>query len=131
MGLIRNPHSVLKNPKEMDTAVKPAEQDELLETIIERVNDKFHDKFRDGERVIIEALYRAVKNDQKLKKSAKNNDSQIFEQSIFLDFFHKNTLDNYEKSMKSLEKLFHDSDFYQAVMEVVAKVAYKDLRSEK
>ncbi|MDE0582012.1 DEAD/DEAH box helicase family protein [Planococcus sp. A6] len=123
--------SVLKNPKEMDTAVKPVEEDELLETIIERVNDKFQGEFSDGDRVIIEALYRAVKNDQKLKKSAKNNDSQIFEQSIFPDFFHKSALDNYEKSMKSFEKLFHDSDFYQAVMEVVAKVAYKDLRSEK
>ena len=33
--------------------------------------------------------------------------------------------------MKSFEKLFHDSDFYKVVMEVVAKVAYKDLRSDK
>lgn len=74
--------------------MKPVEEDELLETIIERMNDKFQVNFSEGDRVIIEALYRTVKNDQKVKKSAKNNDSQTFEQSIFPVFFHKSALDD-------------------------------------
>jgi len=122
--------SVLENPKNVGAGVKPVEEDELLETIIKKINDKFQGTFSDGDRVIIETLYRAAKQDKKLRTSAKNNDSKIFEQSIFPDFFHKSALDNYEKSMNSFEKLFHDSTFYQAVMEAVAKVAYKDLRSE-
>lgn len=122
--------SVLVNPKNVETGVKPVEEDELLEIIIQKINDKFQGAFSDVDRVIVETLYRAVKQDKKLKISAKNNDAQIFEQSIFPDFFHKSALDNYEKSMNSFEKLFQDSDFYQAVMEAVAKVAYKDLRSE-
>lgn len=123
--------SVLVNPKEIETAIKQVEEDELLEEIIQRVNDKFQGNFTEGDRVILEVLYKAVKQDKRLKASAKTNDSEIFEQSIFPDFFHKSAMDNYEKSTKSFEKLFQDSAFYQSVMEIVAKVAYKDLRSEK
>lgn len=123
--------SVLENPKNIGTGIKPAEEDELLEIIIQRINNKFQGNFSDGDRVIVEALYKAAKNDKKLRKSAKDNDSEIFEKSIFPDFFHKNALDNYDKSMKSFEKLFQDTAFYQAVMEAVAREAYKDLRSEE
>lgn len=123
--------SVLVNPKNVETGIKPVEEDELLEVIIQKINEKFHGQFSDGDRVIVETLYRVAKQDKKLRMSAKKNDSQIFEQSIFPDFFHKTALDNYEKSMASFEKLFHDSNFYQSVMEAVAKVAYKDLRSDE
>ncbi|MEK4404895.1 type I restriction endonuclease [Sporosarcina sp. FSL K6-6792] len=122
--------SVLENPKSVGTGIKPVEEDELLEVIIQKINEKFPGSFSDGERIIVETLYKSVKKDKKLKVSAKNNDAQIFEQSIFPEFFHKSALDNYEKSMNSFEKLFQDSTFYQAVMDAVAKVAYKDLRSE-
>lgn len=127
-----NPNTVvgvLENPKTVGTSIKPIEEDEELETIVNRINEKFQGDFSEGDRVIVETLYKAAKKDKKLKTSAQNNDVQIFEQSIFPEFFHKSALDNYESSMNSFEKLFQDSSFYQTVMQAVAKEVYKDLRN--
>ncbi|QOR65779.1 type I restriction endonuclease subunit R [Cytobacillus suaedae] len=128
-----NPNTVdgvLENPKNVGTGVKPVEDDDLLENIIKKINDKFQGSISESDRVIVATLYKAAKQDKKLKTSARNNDSQIFEQSIFPDFFHRSAMDNYEKSVNSFEKLFHDSVFYRSVMETVAKEVYRDLRNE-
>ncbi|MGM0878122.1 MAG: hypothetical protein ACQEWV_26255 [Bacillota bacterium] len=37
--------SVLVNPKNVETGVKPVEEDELFETIIKKINDKFQGTF--------------------------------------------------------------------------------------
>ena len=118
------------NPKTLDISDKPEDADELLEIIIQKINDKFKGIFTDGDRVIVETLYRrCVKNNKKLTQYAKKNDSEIFERSIFPDIFKKVAQDCYSESVSSFSKLFEDKTFYNSVMESIAKEAYKDLRS--
>lgn len=119
----------LVNPKTLDASIKE-DQDELLEEIIKKVNDQFKGVFTEGDRVIVETLYkRCVKGNKKLTQYAKKNDSEIFEKSIFPEIFKKMAQDCYTESTSSYAKLFQDKMFYQSVMETIAKEAYKELRS--
>lgn len=119
----------LVNPKKLDFSIKE-EQDELLENIINKINDRFKGIFTEGDRVIVETLYkRCLKGNKKLTQYAKKNDSEIFEKSIFPDIFKKMAQDCYSESTTSYSKLFEDKTFYQSVMETIAKEAYKELRS--
>lgn len=122
-------YKVLKNPDSIDTAVKPPEEDDLLENIIKRVNERFEGKFTDSDRVIVEGIYKkAVKENKKLKRFAQNNDAEIFEKSIFPDVFERVAQELYIEQMGSYSKLFENRSFYNTVLEEVAKEAYKELR---
>jgi len=124
--------SILENPKKIDVGGKPEDTDELLEEIINKINDRFKGIFNEGDRVIVETIYKkCVKGNKKLKQYAKKNDSEIFEQSIFPEIFKKVAQDCYSESVSSFSKLFEDKAFYKSVMEEIAKEAYKDLRSGK
>ena len=82
--------NTLSNVKTINNSCKDQEQDELLENIINRINDKFEGIFTDGDKVIVESLYKkCVKENKKLIKQAKNNDSEMFENNIFPKEFEK------------------------------------------
>jgi type I restriction enzyme, R subunit len=122
---------VLKNPEKIDTWIKPPEEEDTLENIIQRVNERFEGKFTESDRVIVERIYkRAVKDNEKLRKFARNNDEEIFNKSIFPDVFEKVAQELYIEQMNAYSKLFEDRSFYNAVLDAVAKEAYKELRSE-
>ena len=124
--------SILENPKKLDINGKPEDTDELLEEIINKINIRFKGIFTDGDRVIVEAIYKkCVKGNKKLIQYAKKNDSEVFEQSIFPNVFKKVAQDCYAESVSSFSKLFEDKNFYNSVMEETAREAYKDLRSRK
>ena len=73
----------LINVKNVDAGDKK-EEDELLENIIRKINERFEGKFTEGDRVIVETIYnKCLKDNDKLKKQAKNNDSEVFEKTIF------------------------------------------------
>lgn len=106
--------------------------DELLESIINRINERFNGTFTEADRVIVETIYnRVVKGNKKLITYAKNNDAEVYEQSIFPDIFKKIAQECYMESMTAFSKLFKDKKFYNSVMEEIARESYKDLRSEK
>ena len=124
--------TTLEFPKNINPDGKPEDKDELLEIIIEKINDRFKGIFTEGDRVIVETLYkRTVKGNKKLEKFAKKNNAEVFEQSIFPEIFKKTAQECYIESMDSFTKLFEDKDFYKSVMEEIAKEAYKELRSRK
>lgn len=118
----------LANVKNIDAGDKK-EEDELLENIIRKINERFEGKFTEGDRVIVETIYnKCLKDNLKLKKQAKNNDSEVFEKTIFPKVFDKVAQECYMEQMKAFSKLFEDKVFYTSVMKSIAKEAYKDLR---
>lgn len=50
----------LINPKSIDVGGKPEDKDELLENIINKINDRFKGVFTDGDKVIVETIYKNV-----------------------------------------------------------------------
>jgi len=74
--------------------------------------------------------------DKKLEMSAKSNDFKIFARNIFPVFFEETAMRKYDESVetfdqstKACQRLWDEPERYQAVMESVAKVAYKVLWS--
>ena len=124
--------TTLSNIKTINNDGSDKEKDELLENIIKKINDRFEGLFTDGDKVIVESLYnKCVKENKKLKKQAKNNDSEMFENNIFPKEFEKVAQECYMEQMKAFSKLFENKTFYKTVMENIAREAYKDLRTSK
>lgn len=124
---------LLTHPKEINATVKPPNERDSLEEIIHRVNERFPDDFNDKDRVLLESLYRSfVENpDQKLVTMAKTNDAEMFEKSLFPEFFQDKIMDEYTNNQQSYEKLFGSDDkYYKFVYTLVAKYLYKTLRSK-
>ncbi|MFH5836727.1 type I restriction endonuclease subunit R [Proteiniclasticum sp. C24MP] len=125
-------HHVIGGTKE-----KEDDKRDLLGEIINKINLLFEGKFNESDRVIVETLYNKImKEENNLEKQAKHNDSEIFEKSIFPKTFDKAAQDSYMESMthyteemKSFTRLFEDKAFYNSVMQVIAKEAYKNLRT--
>lgn len=125
-------NSTLKNPGALDTGSGPEEKDELLEEIIKRVNERAKGEFTEGDRVIMETIYKkAYKGEEskKLELYAKGNTPEMFEKSIFPDMFQKFAQECYMDSAESFAKLFEDREYYNIVMEETARMLYDNFKN--
>lgn len=104
---------------------------DTLQSIIDKVNEKFDGNFTDSDRVIIEGIYQMFMNDddvKKFKKYAKDNNPEMFVNSLFPDKFKDIVTRCFLENNDSFQKLFNDPDFYQKVMDAMARELYKSLR---
>lgn len=119
------------NIKSIDTQLNHSEERDSLDEIIHQVNDKFPDDFTESDKVIIESLYKAFAEnpDPKLVHMAKNNDSHIFEKSLFRDTFTNKVMDEYANNQQAFEKLLNsDKTYFEIVYSTLAKELYNNLR---
>ena len=125
----QNTGIILPNPKTITGGAKPTDDESTLEEIISKINEKYQGIFTEGDRVIVETMYKKCTNDKALKKYAKNNDAEIFEQSIFQEEFKRIAQTCYMESMGSFAKLFKNKDFYNQVMGQIGSSVYRELRN--
>jgi len=129
--LEKNTDYKLKNPDNVETRIKPPDDDDLLENIIRRVNEKYDGKLSESDRLIIEGVTRKAKeSNDRLKSLARSNDEEMFEKSLFPSVFERASQELYLEQMDSYSKLFEDKSYYNSIMAAVAKEIYKDLRRE-
>lgn len=120
---------VMENVKSVTTSTNQ-DKDDLLENVINRINDRFEGIFTEGDRVIVETMYnKCVRGNKKLARYAKNNDAELFQNSIFPDIFKQIAQDCYMEQVTAFKKLFENKEFYNIVMEALGKEAYKGLRN--
>lgn len=106
---------------------------DTLQSIIDKVNEKFDGDFTPSDRVIIEGIYQMFMNDKdmkKFKKYAKDNPSEMFINSLFPDKFQDLVTRCFVESKDSFSKLFNDPDFYDKVMQAMAKEVYDSFRKQ-
>ena len=104
-----------------------------LTTVIDKINERFDGQFNDGERVIIESIYQMFMSDKEVKKFkryAHDTTPEMFVKSLFPDKFKQIATQCYLENADSYKKLFSDTEFYQKVMESMAKELYKSLRKD-
>lgn len=118
---------LIYNPKSINTESSP-EAEELLEIIIKRINERYTGAFTESDRVIIETIYnRGIKNNKEMEQFAKQNDIEVFSNSIFPQVFKSISQELYIESVEAFTKLFEDKEFYQSVMQEMAYQAYREL----
>lgn len=123
----------LKPSNSLESTKKEKKKD-TLQSIIEKVNDRFNGNFTDADKVIIEGIYQMFMGDnevKKFKKYAKDNNPEMFVKSLFPDKFKDIVTRCYFENNDSFQKLFNDPEFYNKVMEEMAKEIYKSLRKDE
>ena len=73
---------------------------------------------------------RWLKLRDKLKRQAKNNNAEIFQDSIFPKIFKDIANEFYMEQMDAFTKLFENRDFYNAIMAEIGREAYRELRNQ-
>lgn len=119
-------------PEKTQKSSPRTEKRDLLQNIIDKINLMYQGRFTEGDRVIVETIFdRMYNGGKKLKKHAINTDEEMFTKSIFPEEFEKVAQDCYAESVDSFSKLFENKDFYQHVMNEMAKALYLSLRNKK
>ncbi|WP_026395905.1 hypothetical protein [Acetobacterium malicum] len=66
----------------------------------------------------------------KLRKQAKSNNSEIFQDSIFPYIFKDIANECYTEQMGAFTKLFENQEFYNTIMNEIGREAYRELRNK-
>ncbi len=114
-------------------AKKPDKKKDTLQSIIDKVNERFAGEFSDADRVIVQGIFQmfmADKDVKKLRQKAKGSSSEMFVKSLFPDKFKEIVTKCYLENNESFQKLFSDPDFYNSVMDSMAKELYKTFRKD-
>lgn len=109
-------------------AVQGKKEKSTLDEIIEKINEKYKGDFTDADRVMLSALHDKLCKDEKLASSAKTSDPRIFVESIFPAAFGTAAMDSYMESQESYTALFEDKTKYDAIMNALAGVIYREMR---
>lgn len=75
-------------------------------------------------------MFMSDKEVKKFKRYAKDTTSEMFVSSLFPDNFKEIATQCYLENADSYKKLFSDTEFYQKVMEAMAKELYNTLRKD-
>lgn len=116
-----------------DKAKPKIPKKDTLQNIIDKVNERFDGQFTDGDKVIIESIYQMFMNDSEVKKFkhyAKDTTAEMFVKSLFPEKFKEIATQCWLNNSDSFTKLFNDPEFYQKVMETMAKELYRTLRKD-
>lgn len=112
---------------------KPTEKKDTLQNIIDRINLAYAGGTTDSDIVIVEGILQMFMQDadvKKFAKKAKENSSEMFVKSLFPDKFQEIVTQCYLNNNESFQKLFTDTEFYNKVMDAMAKELYKKLRKD-
>ena len=93
-------------------------------------NEKYKGEFTDGDKVVIQDLHDRLIKNKKLKNIAQNNDSQMFNDSMFNSFFEDAAQDGYAEAQQSYMSLFEDPAKYSAIKSALASVLYSELTKQ-
>lgn len=123
---------MLDHPGTIDATVKPTDEHDSLEQIIQRINERFPE-VTEADLVLVETIHRTVRKttDAKLVNMARNNSEEMFENNLFKEQFQDFILEQYTENQSAYGKLFDaDQSYFNTVYSFIAKDLYKWLRSQ-
>ncbi|MBO5223057.1 MAG: type I restriction endonuclease subunit R [Clostridia bacterium] len=116
-----------------DKSTTKVPKKDTLQNIIDKVNEVFQGEFSDFDRTVVESIFQNFLNDSEIKKYkryAKDNNYEMFVQSLFPDKFKKIATQCYLENSDAYKKLLNDNEFYLSVMNTMGAELYKLLRSK-
>ena len=105
--------------------------DEAAKKELHEINEKYKGNFTPADRVLLTALREKLMGDKKLSSMAKSSDPQIFAESIFPKAFGDAAMESYAESQETYTALFEDQHKYNAIMNALAEVLYREMRKKK
>ena len=114
-------------PASAKGAVKPEEK-QPLDEIIEKINEQYKGQFTDADKVLVDALRARLLSDKKLQAMAQSTNPQIFRESIFPKAFGTAAQDSYMESQDTYTSLFENQAKYNAIMQALGSIVYREMR---
>ena len=121
----------LPAPEIKSSSARPEEKRSLLDEVIAAINEIYQGDFTEGDRVIIGDLLNRLLTNDKLRKIAKSADPQIFKRNQFPSFFADTAQQAYLESQERYTKMFEDKAKYDAIMNAVATILFREFRNTK
>ncbi len=128
---LENKPTNLTVPEIKPTSPKAEPKRSLLDEVIAAINEIYHGDFTEGDRVIIGDLLNRLIKDEKLRKIARSADPQIFKKNQFPAFFAETAQMAYTESQERFTKMFEDKAKYDAIMNAVANILFREFRNAK
>ena len=125
-----NKETVIMTPA-TKLGLKGKDEKKTLDEILERINEKYKGEFTDGDKVVIQDLHDRLIKNKKLKNVAENNDSQMFNDSMFTNYFDDAAQDGFAEAQQSYTSLFEDPAKYMAIKSALASIIYSELTKSK
>ena len=101
---------------------------EPLDEVIQKINERFKGNFTEADVVMISNLQSRLMANEKLAGYARSSDPQIFTESIFPKVFNEAAQDSYMEAQETYAAMFEDQTKYNAIMNALAGVIYRELR---
>jgi type I restriction enzyme R subunit len=126
---LENKHGQYEQAKQK--GAQGRQEKSTLDEILEKINEKYKGEFTDGDKVILGVLHDKLMEDNKLANSAQTSDPRIFTESIFPTAFGNAAMESYMESQDSYSALFEDKTKYNAIMNALAGVIYREMRARE
>lgn len=108
-------------------AAKP-EEEQPLDEVIKKINEQYKGKFTEADKVLLATLMTKLMDDNKLQTMARTSDPQIFAASIFPRAFGSTAQNSYIESQDAYATLFGDLAKYNAFMQALGSIIYREMR---
>ena len=123
-----------EHSQSVDATIKPLDERDSLEQIIQNINEHFPVEFSEGDRVLVETMHNILKRNvsPRMINMARNNSEEMFEKNLFKEPFQDTLLEQYTKGEQAYGKIFNaDKTYFETVYSIIARDYYKWLRSQK
>lgn len=110
----------------MKSGAGQQEKKSQLDEVIEKFNEHFAGEITGGDRIVAGILMDKMRPDEVLRKSARNDGEQIFENSVFSKAFDQTAMDAYMESNETFGVLFSDPQKYAALKKALAEIMYRE-----
>ena len=114
-------------PAHAKGAVKPEEK-QPLDEIIEKINEQYKGQFTDADKVLVDALSARLLADKKLQAISAELQPPDLPRDIFPKAFGTAAQDSYMESQDTYTSLFEDQAKYNAIMNALGAIIYRDMR---
>ena len=105
-----------------------------LDRIIDKVNQEYDGNFSSADKVALDRVFKMLMEDSvvkaRLKEYAKHNDANMFIKSIFPSEFQRVLVECFTQNDQAFSRLLNNSQFQNAVMNIMAKELYKTLSND-
>ncbi len=99
--------------------VIPDKKRDPLQTLIDKFNEQWAGNFTEGDKVVIDTLWRRIADNPSVKETIKRDGRRVFESSVLPKVFDEEARKAYVENTDSFTSLFEDGAKYRAMMSAI------------
>lgn len=93
-----------------------------LSELVAKINEEYAGDFTDDDRVVVDALYRRLSQNERVRESLTHDGETVFTDSTFPKIFGDEAMDAYMGSQDAFASMFQDREKYEAIMRAIAEM---------